>query len=50
MAIIVQPLLKQVEEEGIKPEIEKVGELAQFTSNFPYYKYLAHNLHLMILW
>ncbi|KAI0164247.1 Translin [Hypoxylon sp. FL1284] len=35
----LQPLLKQVEEEGINPEIEKVGELAQFASNFPYYKY-----------
>ncbi|KAI1081260.1 Translin [Whalleya microplaca] len=35
----LQPLLKQVEDEGIKPEIESVGELAQFTSNYPYYKY-----------
>ncbi|KAI0009869.1 putative sequence-specific DNA binding protein [Xylariaceae sp. FL0662B] len=33
------PLLKQVEDDGIKPEIESVGELAQFTSNYPYYKY-----------
>ncbi|KAI1662568.1 Translin [Daldinia decipiens] len=33
------PLLKQVEEDGIKPEIESVGELAQFASNYPYYKY-----------
>ncbi|KAF3058320.1 Translin-1 [Daldinia childiae] len=33
------PLLKQVEEDGIKPEIENVGELAQFASNYPYYKY-----------
>ncbi|KAI1502857.1 putative sequence-specific DNA binding protein [Biscogniauxia marginata] len=33
------PLLKQVEETGIKPEIAGVGELAQFTSNYPYYKY-----------
>ncbi|KAI1107053.1 Translin [Jackrogersella minutella] len=33
------PLLKQVEDDGIKPEIDVVGELAQFTSNFPYYKY-----------
>ncbi|OTB09049.1 hypothetical protein M426DRAFT_316342 [Hypoxylon sp. CI-4A] len=35
----LQPLLKQVEDEGIKPEIESVGELAKFTSNYPYYKY-----------
>lgn len=33
------PLLKQVEETGIQPEIESVGELAQFASNYPYYKY-----------
>ncbi|KAI0024240.1 putative sequence-specific DNA binding protein [Xylariomycetidae sp. FL0641] len=34
------PLLKQVEKTGIKPEIETVGgELAEFTSNYPYYKY-----------
>ncbi|KAI1649065.1 Translin [Daldinia loculata] len=33
------PLLKQVEEDGIKPEIESVGELAQFASTYPYYKY-----------
>lgn len=38
--IIVSPLLKQVEDDGIKPEVEKVGELAQFASNYPYYKYL----------
>ncbi|KAI1826535.1 putative sequence-specific DNA binding protein [Xylaria intraflava] len=33
------PLLKQVEETGIQPEIEGVGELAQFASKYPYYKY-----------
>ncbi|KAI1808038.1 Translin [Daldinia bambusicola] len=33
------PLLKQVENDGIKPEIETVGELAQFASKYPYYKY-----------
>ncbi|KAI2779764.1 Translin [Daldinia loculata] len=33
------PLLKHVEEDGIKPEIESVGELAQFASTYPYYKY-----------
>lgn len=33
------PLLKQIEETGIQPEIECVGELAQFASNYPYYKY-----------
>ncbi|CAJ2502710.1 Uu.00g101040.m01.CDS01 [Anthostomella pinea] len=33
------PLLKQVEETGIKPEIESVGELSEFASNYPYYKY-----------
>ncbi|KAI1812931.1 putative sequence-specific DNA binding protein [Poronia punctata] len=33
------PLLKQVEETGIRPEIDSVGELAQFTSQYPYYKY-----------
>ncbi|KAI1348928.1 putative sequence-specific DNA binding protein, partial [Xylaria sp. FL0043] len=32
-------LLKQVEETGIQPEIEGVAELAQFASNYPYYKY-----------
>ncbi|KAI1401390.1 Translin [Hypoxylon fuscum] len=35
----LSPLLKQVEDDGIKPEVEKVGELAQFASNYPYYKY-----------
>ncbi|KAI2473196.1 Translin [Annulohypoxylon bovei var. microspora] len=33
------PLLKQVEDDGIKPEIKSIGELAQFTSDYPYYKY-----------
>ncbi|TRX97245.1 hypothetical protein FHL15_002039 [Xylaria flabelliformis] len=33
------PLLKQIEETGIQPEIEGVGELAQFASKYPYYKY-----------
>ncbi|KAI0143939.1 Translin [Hypoxylon sp. NC0597] len=33
------PLLKHVEDDGIKPEIESIGELAQFASNYPYYKY-----------
>ncbi|KAI2605794.1 Translin [Hypoxylon fragiforme] len=33
------PLLQQVEHEGIKPEIDSVGELAQFASKYPYYKY-----------
>ncbi|KAI1467948.1 Translin [Daldinia caldariorum] len=33
------PLLKQVENDGIKPEIDSVGELAQFASKYPYYKY-----------
>ncbi|KAL7622915.1 Translin-1 [Parahypoxylon ruwenzoriense] len=33
------PLLKQVEDDGINPEIDTVGELAQFASNYPYYKY-----------
>ncbi|KAI2630131.1 putative sequence-specific DNA binding protein [Xylaria nigripes] len=33
------PLLKEVEETGIRPEIEVVGELAQFASKYPYYKY-----------
>ncbi|KAI1389848.1 Translin [Hypoxylon trugodes] len=33
------PLLKHVDDDGIKPEIESVSELAQFTSNYPYYKY-----------
>ncbi|KAI0399804.1 putative sequence-specific DNA binding protein [Xylaria palmicola] len=33
------PLLKQVEEEGIRPQVENVGELAQFASKYPYYKY-----------
>ncbi|KAI0535352.1 putative sequence-specific DNA binding protein [Xylaria digitata] len=33
------PLLKQVEETGVQPEIEGVGELAQFASKYPYYKY-----------
>ncbi|KAI5860153.1 Translin [Durotheca rogersii] len=33
------PLLKQVEDDGIKPEIDTVGELAQFASQYPYYKY-----------
>ncbi|KAI0528235.1 putative sequence-specific DNA binding protein [Xylaria bambusicola] len=32
-------LLKTIEESGIQPEIESVGELAQFSSQFPYYKY-----------
>ncbi|KAI0430686.1 putative sequence-specific DNA binding protein [Xylaria sp. FL1042] len=32
-------LLKQVEETGIQPEVESVAELAQFASNYPYYKY-----------
>ncbi|KAI1439090.1 putative sequence-specific DNA binding protein [Xylaria sp. CBS 124048] len=32
-------LLKEVEEAGINPEIEGVGELAQFASKYPYYKY-----------
>jgi hypothetical protein len=36
----VPPLLKQVEETGIQPEIEKVAGLAQFASNYPYYKYV----------
>ncbi|KAI1332635.1 putative sequence-specific DNA binding protein [Xylariaceae sp. FL0255] len=35
----LSPLLKEVEETGIKPEIETVGELAQFASKYPYYKY-----------
>ncbi|XDG04248.1 hypothetical protein ABKA04_003863 [Annulohypoxylon sp. FPYF3050] len=33
------PLLNQVENDGIKPEIQSIKELAQFTSKFPYYKY-----------
>ncbi|KAI0472602.1 putative sequence-specific DNA binding protein [Xylariaceae sp. FL0804] len=33
------PLLVQVETTGIKPEIESVGELSRFASNYPYYKY-----------
>lgn len=33
------PLLKQVEETGIQPEIQAVGELAEFASKYPYYKY-----------
>ncbi|KAI1092622.1 Translin [Rostrohypoxylon terebratum] len=33
------PLLEQVENDGIKPEIQSIKELAQFTSEFPYYKY-----------
>ncbi|KAK6950955.1 hypothetical protein Daesc_007483 [Daldinia eschscholtzii] len=33
------PLLKQVENDGIKPEIDSVGELARFASNYPYYKW-----------
>ncbi|KAI1360384.1 putative sequence-specific DNA binding protein [Xylaria arbuscula] len=32
-------LLKTVEETGVQPEIEAVGELAQFSSQYPYYKY-----------
>ncbi|KAI1260981.1 putative sequence-specific DNA binding protein [Xylariaceae sp. FL1019] len=32
-------LLKQVEETGIQPEVETVAELAEFTSQYPYYKY-----------
>ncbi|KAH9892412.1 Translin [Xylariomycetidae sp. FL2044] len=35
----LSPLLKQVEETGIKPEAEAVAELARFASNYPYYKY-----------
>ncbi|KAI1633001.1 putative sequence-specific DNA binding protein [Biscogniauxia mediterranea] len=35
----LSPLLQQVEETGIKPEIAGIGELARFTSNYPYYKY-----------
>jgi hypothetical protein len=35
----VAPLLKQVEESGIQPEIESVAELAEFASKYPYYKY-----------
>ncbi len=38
--VTVAPLLQQVEHEGIKPEIDSVGELAQFASKYPYYKYL----------
>ena len=37
--LAVPPLLKQVEEDGIKHEIESVGQLSQFASNYPYYKY-----------
>ncbi|KAJ2986921.1 hypothetical protein NUW58_g4797 [Xylaria curta] len=33
------PLLQQVEETGIRPQIENTGELAQFASKYPYYKY-----------
>ncbi|KAH8159766.1 hypothetical protein CIB48_g8488 [Xylaria polymorpha] len=33
------PLLKQIEETGIQPEIDGVTELAQFASKYPYYKY-----------
>lgn len=33
------PLLSQVEQEGIKPAIESIAELAKFSSNYPYYKY-----------
>ncbi|KAI0143064.1 putative sequence-specific DNA binding protein [Xylariaceae sp. FL1272] len=32
-------LLKQVEETGIQPQIETVAELAEFASQYPYYKY-----------
>ncbi|RYP64498.1 hypothetical protein DL769_006636 [Monosporascus sp. CRB-8-3] len=35
----LQPLLKQVEDDGIKHEIESVGALSKFASNYPYYKY-----------
>ncbi|KAI2638868.1 putative sequence-specific DNA binding protein [Hypomontagnella submonticulosa] len=35
----LSPLLKQIEDDGIKPEIEHVGKLAQFASQYPYYKY-----------
>ncbi|KAI8633972.1 putative sequence-specific DNA binding protein [Xylariaceae sp. FL1651] len=35
----LSPLLKQVEENGIQPEIDSVGELNQFASKYPYYKY-----------
>ncbi|KAI1462514.1 Translin [Annulohypoxylon moriforme] len=33
------PLLKQVEDDSIKPQIETIGELARFASGYPYYKY-----------
>ncbi|RYP30897.1 hypothetical protein DL767_006029 [Monosporascus sp. MG133] len=35
----LQPLLKQVEDDGIKQEIESVAALSKFASNYPYYKY-----------
>ncbi|RYP46664.1 hypothetical protein DL768_007177 [Monosporascus sp. mg162] len=35
----LQPLLKQVEDDGIKHEIESVAALSKFASNYPYYKY-----------
>ncbi|KAK7753942.1 Glycosylphosphatidylinositol (GPI) anchor assembly protein [Diatrype stigma] len=35
----LSPLLKQVEDDGIKHEIESVGQLSKFASNYPYYKY-----------
>ncbi|RYP19483.1 hypothetical protein DL765_003323 [Monosporascus sp. GIB2] len=35
----LQPLLKQVEDDGIKHEVESVGALSKFASNYPYYKW-----------
>lgn len=35
---VVPPLLKQIEDDGIKHEIESVGQLSKFASNYPYYK------------
>ncbi|RYP67152.1 hypothetical protein DL771_007380 [Monosporascus sp. 5C6A] len=35
----LQPLLKQVEDDGIKHEIESVAALSKFASSYPYYKY-----------
>ncbi|KAI0376015.1 Translin [Hypomontagnella monticulosa] len=38
------PLLKQIEVDGIKPEVDSVGALAEFASKYPYYNEVPVNL------
>ncbi|KAK8138772.1 hypothetical protein PG984_002152 [Apiospora sp. TS-2023a] len=35
----IQPLLSQIEKEGIQPAISSIQELGKFASSYPYYKY-----------